>query len=230
MLLYRHRVRREIGEGLVVWINPRRVMLHGGSNQPYTKHLKRALNRLQGAGPVFRKLAQFLDRALYSIEPFTVKGRLLRNPAPIEGEETYRKVDDFIRNRADPARSIWYDELARTLQRTGLAGHKALVFRSEPEILAFLETYVGGLVDSMRARGYDGSKASDIGTGLIAADGTVLKSDAGNHRFCVARILGVGPVPLEIMGAHEDWMRNKQIGGDIGKLRDGLREVEAANQ
>ena len=116
------------------------------------------------------------------------------------------------------------------MERTGTAIHKALVFRSEAEIRAFLESYVGGLVDSMAKTGYDRSKAHDIGTGIIAADGSIIKSMAGTHRFSVARILGVSPVPLEIMGAHEDWMRAMKVNGNVDRLREAIREVEAQNQ
>ena len=229
-MLYRHRVRRLIGEGMVVWVNPRRIDLHFRTTQPRTLRLKLALIHLQERHPAFLKPAQFLDKVLYSIEPFSVRDRFLKAVAPVEGVPTYGKIADFIQHRRDPAGSLWYRELVDELERTGTAIHKLLVFRSEPEIRAFLENYVGGLVDSMATSGYDRSKAHDIGTGMIAADGSILKSVAGTHRFSTARILGVSPIPLEILGAHEDWMRAKRINGDLNRLREALREVEAQNQ
>lgn len=230
MFLYRHRLRRRLGDGLIVWINPGRVDFHGGSNQPYTGHLKPTLLRLQEVSPLLRPASRFLDVALYSIEPFSVKARLLKNLMPIDAAPTYRKIADFIQNRTDPTRSLWYKTLVETLDRTGVATHKALVFRSEQEIRAFFDGYVGGLVDSMATRGYDREKVQDIGTALIGADGSILKSDAGNHRFSVARILGATPFPLEILGAHEAWVRDMKIGGDWSRLQACLRQVEAKHQ
>lgn len=215
---------------MIVWINPRRIDLHFRTTQPNTLRLKLALIRLQERLPILRKSARFLDVVLYSIEPFKVRAGFLKDVAPVEDVPTYGKIADFIQHRDDPARSLWYRDLVDELERTGTAIHKALVFRSEAEIRAFLESYVGGLVDSMAKTGYDRSKAHDIGTGIIAADGSIIKSVAGTHRFSVARILGVSPVPLEIMGAHEDWMRAMKVNGNVDRLREAIREVEAQNQ
>ena len=81
----------------------------------------------------------------------------------------------------------------------------------------------------MMAHGYIGSKASDLGTAFIAADGSIMKSHAGNHRFSVARILGVPLIPLEILGAHAAWMTAMQIGGSTRKLASAIRQVELMN-
>ena len=215
---------------MIVWINPRRIDLHFRTTQPNTLRLKLALIRLQERLPILRKSARFLDLVLYSIEPFKVRAGFLKDVARVEDVPTYGKIADFIEHRDDPARSLWYRDLVDELERTGTATHKALVFRSEAEIRTFLESYVGGLVDSMAKTGYDRSKAHDIGTGIIAADGSIIKSVAGTHRFSVARILGVSPVPLEIMGAHEDWMRAMKVNGNVDRLREAIREVEAQNQ
>ncbi|MBN8632067.1 MAG: hypothetical protein J0L76_14585 [Rhodobacterales bacterium] len=192
--------------------------------------LKFALIRLQERLPILRKPAQFIDVALYSVEPFKMRAGFLKDVAPVENVPTYGKIADFILHRSDPARSVWYRDLLAELERTGTATHKALVFRTEAEIRGFLENYVGGLVDSMAKTGYDRSKAHDIGTAIVAADGSIIKSVAGTHRFSVARILGVSPVPLEILGAHEDWMRAKKVNGDLNQLRKAIREVETQNQ
>jgi hypothetical protein len=230
MYLYRHRVRGKLGAATLVWINPRRVQFHCGSNQPYSNKMKQVLHRLEQQLPVLRSSTRFLSTAAYSLEPFSIAARLLRQMTPMEENETYRKVADAFACREDLRQSVWYGELIAELKRDGVASHKVLRFHSEAEIGAFFESYVGGLIDSMASGGYDATKAQDTGTGIIGADGSILKSDAGNHRFCVARLLGVPLVPLEILGAHEDWMRAMGIRGDLDRLENGLRQVEAQNR
>ena len=230
MYLYRHRVRGKLGAATLVWINPRRVQFHCGSNQPYSNKMRQALHRLEHQLPVVRSSTRLLGTVLYSLEPFGIGARLLRQLTPIEENETYLRVADAVACREDLRQSAWYGELMAELKRDGVASHKALRFRSEAEIGAFFASYVGGLIDSMASGGYDAAKAQDTGTGIIGADGSILKSDAGNHRFCVARILGVPLVPLEILGAHQDWMRAMGIKGDLERLEAGLRQVEAQNR
>jgi hypothetical protein len=230
MYLYRHRVRGKLGAATLVWINPRRVQFHCGSNQPYSHGLRQILSRLEHRLPVVRSSTRFLGTALYSLEPFGIGARLLRHVTPIEENETHRRVADACACREDLRQSAWYRELLAELTRDGVASHKALRFHSEAEIAAFFTSYVGGLIDSMASGGYDATKAQDTGTGIIGADGSILKSDAGNHRFCIARLLGVPLVPLEILGAHEDWMRAMGIKGDLDRLANGLRQVEAQNR
>ncbi|MCU0902854.1 MAG: hypothetical protein MUE83_03140 [Tabrizicola sp.] len=228
MFLYRYRVRKKLGDAAVVWINPRRMDFHAGSNQPYTLKMKLGLLRIENVLPPLRALGG--NKILYSLEPFSIRSRLLRNLTPLENVATYRKIADVIACRDDPSRSIWFKDLMADLERTGVAVHKELYFRSEEEIRAFFAKYVGGLINSMERTGYDVSKGADIGTAMIGEDGKLIKSDAGNHRFSVARILGVPRVPLEILGAHEKWMRDMKIGRDLDKLKAVLRQVEEFNR
>lgn len=230
MYLYRHRVRGRLRDATVVWINPRRVQFHGGSNQPYTRPVKQVLNALEDRFPALRSPTRRLNSVLYSLEPFSIRAGLLRRLTPIEAVETYRKIADAIHCREDFTRSAWFNALMGDLARDGVAIHKAQRFRSEADIRSFFAAYVGGLIDSMETGGYDMTKGEDTGTAMVAADGSIIKCDAGNHRFSVARILGVPLVPLEILGAHSDWMRGKKINGDLYRLEAALREVEAQNR
>lgn len=230
MYLYRHRVRGTLGDATLVWINPRRVQFHGGSNQPYTWPIKRVLKSLEDRIPVLRSPARRLNSVLYSLEPFSIRAGLLRHLHPVETVPTYRKIADAIACRDDLTRSTWFKELMVDLSRDGVAVHKAQRFHSEAEIRSFFAGYVGGLIDSMKTGGYDMTKGEDTGTAMVAADGSIIKCDAGNHRFSVARILGVPLVPLEILGAHADWVRAMRINGDLDRLETALRQVEAQNR
>ena len=133
MYLYRHRVRGKLGAATLVWINPRRVQFHCGSNQPYSNKMRQALHRLEHQLPVVRSSTRLLGTVLYSLEPFGIGARLLRQLTPIEENETYLRVADAVACREDLRQSAWYDELMAELKRDGVASHKALRFRSEAE-------------------------------------------------------------------------------------------------
>jgi hypothetical protein len=228
MFLYRYRVRKKLGDAAVIWINPRRVNFHSGSNQPYSLRTKHALLKVENTVPFVRALG--INTILYSLEPFSIRAKLLSKLTPIESVTTYRKIAEAVACRDDPSRSEWFKGLMAELERTGTAVHKEMVFKSEEEIRAFFDKYIGGLITSMERSGYDITKGADIGTAMLGADGSIIKSDAGNHRFSTARILGVPRVPLEILGAHEDWMRSMKINGSIDRLRTAIRQVEELNQ
>lgn len=228
-MLYRHRIRKEIGDALVVWVNPRKIKLHAGTNQPYTRSAKEKLACIEGAFPSASKYTKFFHSALYSIEPFSVRRGLLNFLVPVEADPRYEKLEDYIRHMQSPQECRWYGELVNQVLRDGCAHHKGLTFRNTGEVDAFFNGYLRDLVDSMATIGYDKSKSRDVGTALIGSDGSILKSHAGNHRFIVARIVGVPLIPLEILGAHEFWMREMQINGSIQKLAAGIREVERMN-
>ena len=100
--------------------------------------------------------------------------------------------------------------------------------RSEAEIMAFLKAYVGGLFDSMEREGYIIGRA-DTGTAVIGPEGEIVKAAAGSHRFAAARVLGVAPVPLRIMGVDAGWARS--VGADQGgaALIAAVRQVGQAH-
>jgi hypothetical protein len=122
---------------------------------------------------------------------------------------------------------MWYKNLSDALVARGFAYHKTIKFNSLEEIGLFLNSYARGLVDSLKSNGYDESRTSDVGTTFIDADGFIQKGDAGNHRFSAVRILGVSPVPVEILGVHRDWFRSQVGQGGFDGLRKALARVEA---
>jgi len=61
----------------------------------------------------------------------------------------------------------------------------------------------------MSQSGYCLEKGADIGTVLINRDGKLDKAGSGDHRFYVARVLGLQRFPVCVVGVHHDWWRAK---------------------
>ena len=229
-LLIRYQVRRSLGASLILQINPQSVLRFAGSNQPMTLQIRHRITAWEEAFPASTPALRFFQKCLYSIEPFCLLDNAFSQGIAIEDEERYLLIQDFISNRANIAASRWYKHLVNMLLTKGFASHKAIRMHSEDDIAKFLQSYVGGMVESLENTGYDSSRASDVGTAFVDADGSIHKCDAGNHRFSAARILGVAPVPVEILGVHRDWYQSQVGHGGTAALKHALARVEAAHQ
>jgi hypothetical protein len=104
---------------------------------------------------------------------------------------------------------------------------------TEDDIRAFFADYALDLADSLSANGYCLRKGKDIGTVLVGPDGSLHKSASGNHRFYVARILGISPFPVMVTGVHRAWYKNvrkTRRGDTLSELARSLAEVEQEHQ
>ncbi|MEH6725025.1 MAG: hypothetical protein V7703_02625 [Hyphomicrobiales bacterium] len=137
-------------------------------------------------------------------------------------------MKNIIAHRDDYKQSQWYSDLLSDLTERGFAKHKKIVMASKSDIDHFMESYVLSLIDSLERDGFDFTKGGGIGRALISEDGSIHKSSSGRHRFYVARVLGINPIPVRIAGVHEDWYR-KHVGRGFrpNKLRAALSEVQA---
>lgn len=226
----RYQMRKALGKALILRINPQSVLRFAGSNQPMTLQMRLMLLSWRNAFPIASPVLGFVQKCLYSVEPFYLGDNAFSEGVPMEDEERYRLFLNFISNQDNIAETDWYKKLTHMLATDGVAHHKSIKLTSEQDIRAFLQSYVAGMVESLKTTGYDPSKASDLGTAFIDADGFIQKSDAGNHRFSAARILGVTPVPVEIVGIHRDWVRSHVGQGGTEALRHALARVERAHQ
>ncbi len=217
-----------MGDALILRIDPRTVARHAGTNYPATGELRRRLGDCQRRFPLASPLFHVLRNTLYGVEPFCVSPEVFQRSQPIESEPRFVLMEDLIAHRGEPEGSIWYAGLAHDLETNGVARYKAQVFASEKEIRSFLRDYVLGMVESLERTGYDMSRR-DHGTAFIDADGRINKSNAGNHRFAAARLLGIGPVPVEILGVHRAWYNTHVGKGGWDALRRVLSAVEAAH-
>ncbi len=192
---------RRAGERAVIWVDPTRVVLHSGSKWPVFRQ------RMKRAGRIVPSALLNLARpALKAREPFFIPAELFQDGQPVVDTPKYQKVADFIAHRHTPQDSIWCAQLCADLANTGIARHKAIEMRSEAEVRDFLETYVGGLMDSLQANGFSAEESSYESAALINRDGSLTKTGSGNHRFNMCHALGIAPFPLKVVGAHRDWL------------------------
>ncbi len=188
------------GDRAVIWVDPRTVDLAVGSKWPVGKRKLRHLSRRLPA-PVVAMLRPFIKHR----EPFVIPRADFATPRPVAETPRYIRVADVVRHRGDVGQSAWYRDLLAELEQTGCARHKTIEMRSEPEIRAFFASYVLPLIESLEREGYRCDDEGYASTAVIGPQGDILKAGSGNHRFCVAKVLGLDLFPLRIVGAHQDW-------------------------
>lgn len=229
-MLIRHQVRKIIGQGLIVRINPRSVHFHVGTNQPYTINFKKKLQGIEAYIPRARLITKPAQKVLYSVEPYLLSDFVFDRTILIERELRYRLIEDLVKKRRTVQDSLWFSHLFEELNLIGSARYKSMKFNSVEEIISFLDTYALGLVRSLEADGYDETASVDIGTAFVDHNGRIVKSDAGNHRFAAAHILGIPTIPVEVLGVHRRFYKSSIGHQSIKGLADLLCAVEAEHQ
>lgn len=214
----------EAGGQEVIWVDPTRIDRHSGTKWPVAKTRLKKMRRIL---PV--ALVNLARPSLKNREPFFIPRDAFGRSKPIEVTAKYRKVEDFIENRDRVAQTLWYRELCDQLKADGRAMHKEIVMTSEDEIVAFLENYVGRLVDSLATEGFLPEHSGYESTAVIGSGGEITKSSSGNHRLSIARALGIDRFPLRIVGVHEDWPPARAIRGaySTDKMIAALKGLEA---
>jgi hypothetical protein len=213
------------GVDAVVWIDPAKVIWQAGTKWPETKRRLKAARR---ALP--RPLLAPLTPLLKAREPFFVPRAGFGRLVPVEKTPRYRLAEDFYRRREAPETTIWFDMLKQELDAKGIARHKDIAMQSDTEIVEFLTGYVGGIFDSLQSEGFREDKTGYASTAFITDRGALAKSGSGNHRFVIARILGLRRYPLRIVGAHEDWLPGlSDQPQDIPSLVAAFKPVEQAH-
>ncbi|WP_420862094.1 hypothetical protein [Algirhabdus cladophorae] len=218
---------KEAGEHAVIWIDPARVTHHASSKWPVTNH---RIARAQTLLPKF--VVNMLRPTLRKYEPLLTPRKLFDVSGPIKEAPKFQRVADFVAHKETPEKSIWYQNLAAQLAKTGIAKHKDIEMRSSSEIDTFFETYVEPLIKDLAKNGYVPDHTGFESTAVIAQDGTLIKSGSGNHRFYICKILGIRRFPLRIVGMHEDYFkahaRTETITADA--VIDLLGPVEARHR
>lgn len=213
----------EAGTRAVLWIDPARVDDHSGSKWPVGKHRLKQLGRVLPP-PLVRMLRPWAKGS----EPFAIPPEHFGGVEPVTETVRYQRVADFIAHKDEARRSAWYRDLMADLERDGIARHKEIALKDEGEVVAFLEGYVRKLVDSLATEGYRSDAVGFESTAVIDAEGRLCKAGSGNHRFNIAKVLGVRRFPLRVVAAHEDW-----LGRGVSRTNEVLArlpEVEAAHR
>lgn len=185
----------------VIWVDPLSITRQLGSKWPVGREKLARLRRLL-PGPVVNLVRSPIKRA----EPFEIPRRFLDQTMRVEDTRRHQRLENLLATRDAPRRSLWFTELTGDLQRKGVAYYKTRPLRSEAEIDAFLHEMIA-LADALATRGFDPRATGYESTAVIDADGMLVKTGSGNHRFCLARLVGLRRFPVQIVGAHEDWLR-----------------------
>ena len=216
----------EAGERAVVWISPRKVTRQFGTKWPVGRARIRKLHRF-----LPRPAVDLVRPAIKRAEPFTIPVQFFGGKPAVTDTHRYRLLEDLVAHRSDLRASLWFRELSDDLGSKGATNYKRRRLHSETEILEFLDTYVLGLIESIRENGFDASKSGYESTAVIDSEGNLMKTGSGNHRFCIAALLDLPRFPLVVVGAHEDWVRRNIDGPlDVEKVVAQLPGVEARHQ
>ncbi len=210
-----YEVIERLGDDLVVRIDPRTIDGHVGGQRPATKRIDDAARALLRPVPVVRGPVM---RRLRRRHPFVIPGRRFPEPFPIEQVRRYAELEDYLTVEQPREESAWYRMLLEQLADWGYGTSNRMRFYSREEIDRFFDEYVDPLIESLRRDGFREELAEDFGKAMVDAHGKVHKSSSGNHRFVLCRILGVSPVPLRIIGVHQDWLDTvgvRDLGADL---------------
>jgi len=209
----------------VIWVDPTQVRLQLGSKWPVGRE---RLNRLERFVP--GALLGPLRAPIKHAEPFEIPARHFSAAIPVRDTQRYRRIADALDHADALQNSLWFHQMRTQLRDTGAAYYKTRALHSEAEILAFLRDDLLGLVESMRENGFDGSRTGYESTAVIMADGSLCKTGSGNHRFCIAKLIGLDRFPLQVVGAHEAWVKaHLPPSPTVEDVLALLPEVEAHN-
>lgn len=211
-----------LGEQAVIWVDPAKVEMTVGSKWPVGKRRVRQLSRYLPSG-VVKMLRPWIKRR----EPFVIPAEAFATPEPIDRTPRYRRIADLLANRDDVSRSAWHRDLMAELRETGCARHKDIAMHSAAEVDEFFVSYVLALVESLEREGYRPEAETEgyASTAIIGPDGEIVKTGSGNHRFCIAKEIGLPRFPLKIVGAHADWVARTL--GASPSVEDVLRALPA---
>lgn len=222
----RQQVLDQLGDQLVIRIRPASVSERGNGRYPVTGHLPRLL----GITP---QLKTRLFKVAKRSEPFILPSVFCKQSKPIAELKKYIFLKDLLAHDMQPDQSLWYQSLCRTLRRQGYACYKKFKFVEAREIEAFLKDYVLGLAKNLQTYGYDDAKGKDFARVYVGANGQLIKSCSGEHRFYLSHLLNIDSVPVLIHGVHQRWATNNNIqltSAGLDHFIHCIAQVERAHQ
>lgn len=227
-MILQHTIVKHYQEKVTIWVNPRHINGYVGANIKKFANSKIDLlssleNKLWPSGNIFDRFSPF---KIYS---FSIKDSHYSEPVPVESLKKYKKIEDFIRHKEDYRQSIWYKEMSKKLDQYGQVNHKNHIFKSQQELDSFFENYILGMVESLQSNGYDKNIDQDYPRVMIGKNGEIHKSNAGDHRFFMSKILGVSQMPFTVKGVHESFFEMHDIPNNkkgLEALFKAIKETE----
>jgi len=227
-MILQHKLVKHYKDQVTISINPMHIHGYVGSN--IVKFAGRPNCLISSVDKYLWPSGGIFDR----FSPFKVYSYVIRDvhyfkPISVESLKKFKKVKDLILNMEDYSSSIWYNDLYSKLKSEGYAKHKDLHIGSKKELDSFFENYVLKLVHSMSDKGYDQSIDQDVANIMIGENGEIHKSNAGDHRFFIAKNVGAPLMPFRVKGVHENFMKSHGIPNNrrgIEKLIQVIKELE----
>ena len=152
--------------------------------------------------PLIAEGVQFLEPHL----PFVLAAKYFPVAKPLHANRSSLLMQDLVLNRTDPESSLWWRDRLAELSSDGVTTVKGRSFRDEHAVRRHLNEYLLPMIDGLALNGWDDTLAeSGPGSASIGAHGELLKAESVNHRFFLARSLGVREFPLRVRSVHRDW-------------------------
>ena len=206
--LSQRQARRQIGSVLLLRIDPRLI---SGSTARLEKLMTRAFRqRVPLPLPVIARGVRSLEPHL----PFVVAAKHFPDAKPLDANRSSLLMQDLVLNRADPESSLWWQDRLDELSSEGVTTVKGRSFRDENAVRRHLNEYLLPMIDGLARNGWDDKLAeSGPGSASIGPHGELLKAESVNHRFFLARSLGVREFPLLVRSVHHDWWDTNVLKG-----------------
>ena len=228
-MILQHTMVKHYKDQLTIRINPAYINGYVGSN--ITKFAGRPNKFLSSANRYLWPSGTVLERfSPFKVYSFVIRDIHYTKPVPVESLEKYKKVDDLIAKKEDYPSSLWYNNLYSKLESGGCAKHKNIRMGSKKELDFFFENYVLKLVHSISDNGYNDSIDQDVANIMIGKNGEIHKSNAGDHRFFIAKIVGAPLMPFKIKGVHESFMEAHNIPDNRHGIKKLIRVIEDIEQ
>jgi hypothetical protein len=146
--------------------------------------------------------------------------------------ETYRFLEELWAAGLDYRQVTRYRDFVKRLESGNAIRLRSKRRRMESvaDLDDYFQDYVQ-LLQSMQARGYIATTATDRITIMIDRDGGILKETKGRHRLAAAQIVGAPWVPVRISHVHTAWVAAQGCGAtQEQRLELARRALEKSRQ
>jgi hypothetical protein len=234
---------RALGDALIVRIDPRTVDLQVTGKLPLVRRARARIEALPA--PLPATLVDVALRAVARTHPFVLTAADYPAAWPLDGTAKVARLVDLVAHLDDPRSSRWWTDHCELLGAGETLRLGGTLVTDRDGLGRHLDGYLLPLITSMSRDGYREDLGAEHGIVHVGADGSLHKANKGNHRFALARILGLTDVPVRIQCVHETWWGSvtgsgagrggttarggRSLRARLGLVRDALRGVEDAH-
>lgn len=217
-----------LGGALVLWVDPRAISHSVTRLEKFLTAQDEVRFRLP-PGTLKRPVSHYLGGV-----PFVLPHERYPRPKPLSENSSQGFMESLVNLRETPEESTWWRHHVASIEAAGAVTVKGKVLTSADELRRHLHGYLLPLLEGLVASGWDSEVAGpEIGAASVGPRGELFKSESVNHRFFLARSLGVRPFPLKVRSVHSAWWEDVVSAPSSSAwsiaVREALRRVEAAH-